>query len=137
MRAWSIDEMFSGVSAGKELPEENPWMEVWEIESTDQRHILDLAPYTGFAPVKERELFQKFHEIMEPIISKYSGAFEEISNVGSIFRLSDPKDRYFWSEIVGPVYDFNKEFRAGDASRKETLEAMAERNSILFEAEKE
>lgn len=131
MRPWRVEEHTNAIEKFGTLPGEHPWMEIWEIGSTNQLAVLDLVRYTGFFTAQTMARFDRFCEIVTPLLQNAEALIKSASAGGASVKVQQISGTDL-GKLAETVLDFNKEHFSFERPRSEVLRGFLKSKTLWF-----
>ncbi len=131
MRAWRLEELDYSMEDRDTTPMEHPWMEVWEIGTTNQIAVLDLVMYTGFYTEKTMDRFEKFVDLIMPLIKDHAAVIMAASGGGVSVDVRQI-DKVELRRVAESVLDFNAVHFGFERQRAEALRGFLKSKTLWF-----
>ncbi len=130
-RAWSVEENTASVAEFGKIPREHPWMEIWEIETTNQIAVLDLIMFTEFYTDRTMSRFEVFSRLVLPLIEK-NGAVIRAASGSGVRLVVNGIGEAEWRGAAGQALNFNGEFFSVERPRAELLKMWRQTKTLWF-----
>ena len=130
-RAWSIKEHAYSMEEWDTIPVEHPWMEVWEIGTTNQIAVLDLVMYTGFYTDQTMDRFDKFVDLVMPLIKDHAAVIVSASGGGVSVKVRQI-EKVELKRAAESVLDFNAVHFGFEMPRAQHLRQFLKTKTLWF-----